>query len=223
MKQLYKFRPKNFLNWVLTAALLFTLTWKTAAIDISPPFFYSPLTAIADTIRPVSKNDSLSALSINNKDTTKLPGKDSLAVRQKVDTFSLKLSKDSMDAPLKYEAEDSVVVLIQSKKILLYGKTKTEYKDILLTAPRVEVDQQTQIVTAFNQKDSTGEIKEVAEFTSGDSKFTSDTIRYNFKSQIGLTQNTYTEQGEFHVFGEVAKQIDANTTFIKRADRKSVV
>ena len=217
MKQLYKFRPNFFLNWVLTAALLFTLTWKTAAIDICPHFFYSPLTAITDTIPPVSKNDSLSALSFNNKDTTGLPGKDSFAVRQKVDTFSIKLSKDSMDAPLKYEAEDSVVVLIQSKKILLYGKTKTEYKDILLTAPRVEVDQQTQIVTAFNQKDSTGEIKEVAEFTSGDSKFTSDTIRYNFKSQIGLTQNTYTEQGEFHVFGEVAKKIDENTTFIKRA------
>ncbi|MEO7393927.1 MAG: putative LPS assembly protein LptD [Chitinophagaceae bacterium] len=217
MKQLYKFRPKIFLNWILTATLLFTLTWKTAAIDIGPSIFYSPLTAATDTIKPRVNKDSILSPILNQPDTTRLPDRDSIIIKQTIDTFSLKLSKDSMDAPLKYEAEDSVVVLIQSKKILLYGKTKTEFKDITLTAPKVEVDQQTQIVTAVNIKDSTGEVKEIAEFVSGDNNFTSDTIRYNFKTQVGLTQNTYTEQGEFHVFGEVAKKIDANTTFIKRA------
>ena len=217
MKQLYKFRPKTFLNWVLTAALLFTLTWKTAAIDISPIFFYSPLTTAADTIRPLLKKDNIPSSPFNDKDTIKLPGKDSFIVKQKLDTFSFKISKDSLDAPLKYEAEDSVVVLIQSKKIMLYGKTKTEYKDIILTAPKVEVDQQTQVVTAVNSTDSTGEVKELAEFKSGENNFTSDTIRYNFKSQVGLTQNTFTEQGEFHVHGDVAKQINSTTTFIKRA------
>jgi LPS-assembly protein len=218
MKQLYKFRPKSFSKLILTVSLLLTLTWNTAAADISFTIFYSPLTASADTtIKPVIKKDSISQTSLTVADTIKLPGSDSVITRQRTDTFSLKISKDSLDAPLKYEAEDSVVVLIQDKKILLYGKTKTEYKDILLTAPKVEVDQQTQVVTAVNLKDSTGEIKELAEFISGENKFTSDTIRYNFKNQIGVTQNTYTEQGEFHVFGEVAKQTDANTTFIKRA------
>jgi len=38
----------------------------------------------------------------------------------------------------------------------LYGKTTTDYKDITLAAPKVELDQQTQIVTAFNKKDSNG-------------------------------------------------------------------
>ncbi len=216
MKQLYKFRPKIFLNLILTASLLFTLTWKTAANDIKHNFFYSPLTTIADTvINPVVKKDSLPIITTANPaDTIKLPGD---TIKQRIDTFSLKLSKDSLDAPLKYSADDSVVVLIQDKKILLYGKTKTEYKDIILTAPKVVVDQQTQIVTAVNRKDSTGEVKELAEFTSGDSKFTSDTIRYNFKTQVGLTQNTFTEQGEFHVHGEVAKKVDENVTYIKRA------
>ena len=73
-----------------------------------------------------------------------------------------------MEAPLKYEAEDSVVVLVKEKKILLYGKTKTEYKDITLTAPKVELDQQTQIVTAYNKKDSTGEVIENAHFKRWD-------------------------------------------------------
>jgi LPS-assembly protein len=218
MKQLYKFRPKLFLNQLFTASLLFTLTWNAAASDIRETFFYRPLTISAvigaDTI-PLTKKDSLSLKTV--ADTIKLPGNDSVTIKQRIDTFSLKISKDSMDAPLKYEAEDSVVVLIQDKKILLYGKTKTEYKDIVLTAPKVEMDQQTQVVTAVNYKDSTGEVKELAEFKSGDNQFTSDTIRYNFKSQVGITTNTYSEQGEFHVFGEVAKQVNTNTTFIKRA------
>ena len=44
-----------------------------------------------------------------------------------------------------------------------------------------------------------------------------DTIRYNFKTQIGITKNTYTQQGEFLVIGDVAKKVNENTTFIKRA------
>jgi len=221
MKQLYKFRPIYFFNGILTAAMLCTLTWKTKAAGIPIPDFRSPLTipiAIGtDTTKPLIKNDSARSLIIAVTDTTKLPGKDSLPNKQKVDTFSLKISKDSLEAPLKYAAEDSVVVLVQDKKILLYGKTKTDYKDITLTAPKVEVDQQTQILTAVNSRDSTGAVTEPAHFKSGNDEFTSDTIRYNFKTQVGLTRNTYTQSGEMYFIGTLAKKVDANTTFIKEA------
>ena len=122
-----------------------------------------------------------------------------------------------MDAPLVYQAEDSAVVMIKDRRIILYGKTKTTYKEVELTAPKVEMDQQSQIVTAFNKKDSTGAILEYATFKDGASEFTSDTIRYNFKSQMGLTQNTFTQEGEINVHGELAKKVSENTTFIKRA------
>jgi LPS-assembly protein len=199
------------------AAMLCTLTWKTSARYIYLPHFRSPLTVSTDTTKPLLKTESIKRLINTGNDTTKLPGKDSSIIKEKVDTFSLKISKDSLDAPLKYAAQDSAVVLVQDKKILLYGKTKTDYKDITLTAPKVEVDQQTQIVTAVNRKDSSGEVLETAHFKSGESEFTSDTIRYNFKSQIGLTKNTYTEEGEFLVIGDVAKKVSENVTFIKRA------
>jgi len=217
MKQLYKFRPNYFFYGILTAVIFCTLTWKTAANGVPDRFFYSLLTETSDTTKPGTKNDSLTAAKVALADTTKLPGSDSLLLKQKVDTFSLKTSKDSLDAPLKYEAADSAVVMIQAKKIFLYGKTKTEYKDITLTAPKVEVDQEKQMVTAVNSKDSTGEVIETAHFKSGESEFTSDTIQYNFKSQIGLTKNTYTIQGEILVIGEVAKKVNENTTFIKKA------
>ena len=221
MKQLYKFRPNYFFFGILTAAMLCTLTWKTAAYGSPAAEFYSlltiPVTIGIDTTKPLPKTDSIKHTIEIIEDTSRLPGKDSFVTKNKTDTFSLRLSKDSLDAPLKYTAEDSAVVLVKDKKIILYGKTKTEYKDITLTAPKVEVDQQTQIVTAVNSKDSTGAIIETAHFKSGDNEFTSDTIRYNFKSQVGLTKNTYTQQGEFLVIGKVAKKVNENTTFIKEA------
>ncbi len=194
-----------------------TITWKTTANAASIPEFCTTLTDIADTTKPLLKPDSVIKKIERIQDTTKLPGTDSALSVQKIDTFSLKISKDSLDAPLKYEAADSAVILVQDKKVLLYGKTKTEYKDITLTAPQVVVDQQTQIITAVNAKDSSGVVIETAHFKSGDNEFTSDTIRYNFKTQIGLTKNTYTQQGEFLVIGDQAKKVNENTTFIKRA------
>jgi len=220
MKQLYKFRPNYFFYGLLTAAMLCTLTWKTTANSVLHPDFRLPLTfpsrLEADTIRPLVPKDSAARLSAVAADTIKLPVTDTNR-REKVDTFQLKLSKDSLDAPLKYAAEDSAVVLIRDKKIILYGKTKTEYKDITLTAPQVEVDQQTEIVTAVNKRDSTGAVIETAHFKSGDSEFTSDTIRYNFKTQVGLTRNTFTMQGEFLVIAQQAKKVNENTTFAKGA------
>src|SRR3569832_439035 len=130
MKQLYKFRPKCFFYGVLVAAMLCTVTWKTAASGIHSPDFRSPLTVDQrDTIPPLVKTDTSVNKSLRFADTLKLTGRDT-TVKPKTDTFSLKFSKDSLEAPLKYAAEDSAVVLIKAKKIILYGKTKTEYKDI---------------------------------------------------------------------------------------------
>ena len=102
------------------AVILSTLTWKTSARYIHSANFLSPLTIARDTTKPTLKTDSTRTVINAFVDTTKLPLKDSSVVKEKVDTFSLKISKDSLDAPLKYAAEDSAVILIQDKKILLY-------------------------------------------------------------------------------------------------------
>jgi LPS-assembly protein len=218
MKQPYKFRPITIFPGILTAAILSILTWNSADAGIPVTDFRSSLTTFqADTTKPPVRKDTVRIDSANQPrliaDTTRLPGRDTV----RVDTFTLKLSRDSLDAPVKYSAEDSAVVLIKERKILLYGKTRTEYKDITLTAPRVELDQKTQIITAYNRKDSLGVVVETAHFKSGDNEFTSDTIRYNFKTQIGQTKNTYTQEGEFLVIADVAKKVNENTTFIKKA------
>jgi hypothetical protein len=171
----YKFKPNCCFLTVLTVLLIYTQTCITEAHASSTRFFRSSLTVHQDTV-PAGQ-----------------PMRDSLKVT--VDTFRLKRSADTLEAPLKYEAADSAVILIKGKKVILHGKTKTTYTDILLTAPTLEVDQRTQIVTAVRSLDSAGTTKEPAFFKTGDSEMTNDTIRYNFKTQVGLTKKTYTQQG----------------------------
>lgn len=171
-------------------------------------------------ITPFAANASgtfRSFLTYQQKDTIPVRTQQRDSSVQQVDTFRLKRSADTLDAPLRYEAEDSAVVIVRDKKVLLYGKTKTTYTDMVLTAPRVEVDQRTQIVTAVRSVDSTGNTLDAAFFKTGDSEMTNDTIRYNFKTQVGLTKKTYTQQGEILVIGEQAKKVNANTTFIRSA------
>ncbi len=215
MNQLRKFRLKYLLTGVLTAVIFCTLTWKTTASNLPSGIFFSTLTFHNDTTKPIIQNEGLKKNRSIQKDSIRMNKGDTSKPVERVDTFSLKISKDSLDAPVKYEAQDSAVVLIQEKKILLYGKTKTEYKDITLTAPKVLLDQQTQILTAYNRLDSAGEVAERAHFKQGESEFQSDTIRFNFKTQKGLTKNTYTQSGGMFVQAEFAKKINQNTMFAK--------
>ena len=227
MKGLRKFRLKYLLTGILTAFLFFTQTWKSAGSCLSGTNFYSTLTSRADTIKPGLKNDSiLKSRIINPQDTSSrsrvftnssqnnFQKIDSNVNTIKIDTFVIKYSKDTLDAPVFYEAEDSAVILVNEKKVILYGKTKTNYKDIELTAPRTLLDQETQILTAVNKKDSIGVTIERAHFTQAENSFQSDTIRYNFKTQKGLTKNTYTMQGEFNLQGDQMKKI-GNTIYAK--------
>lgn len=214
MRLLRKFSLKYILIAAFTAAIFLIVTIETAGQPNATKRFDTPLTKAADTIKPVTKavpSIVADTIPINAADKIKFPGADS--TRPKIDTFSLKLSKDSLEGPVHYYADDSAVVKINSKKILLYGKTKTDYEDVSLTAPQVEIDQQTQLMTAFNKRDSAGMVTEEAKFEQGEQSFTSDTIVYNFKTQKGLTQNTITQSGEMFIHMRKAKKIDNAVTY----------
>ncbi|WP_460567794.1 putative LPS assembly protein LptD [Flaviaesturariibacter terrae] len=189
------------------------LTWALNANGIPGPRINSILTA--DTTKPGSDSSKgrRPDSSRLRQDTT-VPG-DSGRLRQRTDTFSYKLSKDSLDGPVHYEAEDSAVILVPEKRIVLYGKTHTTYRDVVLDAPKVELDQKTNILVATGTKDSLGDVVERARMQESDNKFQSDTIRYNFKSQKGLLTNTITQQNEMFIHADVSKKVDANTVFIK--------
>jgi LPS-assembly protein len=207
MTGLHKFSLKKFCFTLVSIAFCIVITWKSEARYITRPEIYSTLTT--DTI-PVTRKDSIIP---KVKDSTNIL--DTLSPIQRVDTFPLKLSKDTLDATVDYEASDSGVFLVKDKKFILYGKTKTNYKDVKLSAPKVELNQETNVMTAFDAKDSAGNITERAQFQQGDQGFQSDTIRFNFKTQRGVTTNTYTKQQEMFVQAQLFKKVNANTTFAK--------
>src|SRR5689334_4506660 len=139
MAQLHKFRPKYFCFVIAAIAFSIAITCKTQARGLSAAEIYSTLTS--DTI-PVRKNNLRDSLTRNDSlvitDTLRdsLKTTDTIPPSPKIDTFSIRMSKDTLDAPVEYEAEDSAVLLVKEKMFILYGKTKTTYKDVTLTAPR---------------------------------------------------------------------------------------
>ncbi len=189
-----KFSLKYLLFLILSSGGILILTFPKTAHSALHKFTFQ--VAKLDTTVPKSLID-----------TTK---------KIKVDTMALKISKDSINAPVDYKAEDSMVLDIDTKKIFLYGKTEVKFEDIVLNAPKIEFDQQTQYVLAKMGRDSTGLVSGMAKLKQGETVTVSDSLSFNFKSQKGLTYSSFFQQDEFFNFAEKVKKIDQETFFAAR-------
>lgn len=207
------------------ALLLLSITPNCVASGFHYEGFHSFLTS--DTI-PVKNEQAIKILkSDSNQIKKNIVDKnnainDSLAgvvkadtnIITKTDTFSFRTSKDALEAPVVYHADDSMVMDIPSKKIILYGKqTKVTYIDNVLTSPRIEFDQGTSLISAYFIKDSLGNVIAYPEFNQADFKTKSDSIKFNMKTGKGLTKGTYTQQGELFVYGEKIKKVNADVFY----------
>src|SRR5687768_14727954 len=99
MTRLHKFSLKNFCFTYVIIGFCLIITGEASAEGLQQQ--PARINLIKDTIpvRP-AKTDSLAVDSLRILDT--IPG-------TRVDTFSLKMSKDTLDAPINYEAVDSAV------------------------------------------------------------------------------------------------------------------
>lgn len=220
MNQLYKGKAKNILAW-LSALLLLVFAVYTSTAGIKGFYFHISLTS--DTIPPKKKplqNPLLSKeKTINTVNQPLLGNKYSdTTIKPFTDTIQFKSSKDSLDGPVTYHADDSMVFDVPGKKLLLYGKVSTvKYLDNELTSPFIEYDQSSNLVKAFLKKDSSGNVVAYPTFNQGDFKTKSDSISFNMKSGRGLTKGTYTQQGEMYVYGEKIKKVDKDVFYASRA------
>lgn len=135
---------------------------------------------------------------------------------QVTDTFNVKLSKDSLAAPVTYAAEDSGVLIIPTKEFILYGKANAKYTDVEVTASTIQLNQEKQVLTAYGSTDTTGNPLNKPKLVQGDIQSTSDTILYNTRTQKGLTKSTYLQQGEMYVYANTIKKVNDNTVFALR-------
>lgn len=225
---MHKFKRIYCVVLLLTATLSIVVCKRMSAVNISLEngTEIAALFTINDTIPKAnvlgSAKDTTPAIDTTNQKNN-IPSKDSLpgldtnitdsSRRGRIDTFTLKISKDAIDAPIKYHAADSAVGMIQDKTIELYGSAKTEYQNNSLEAPYMRLNQATGIVSAKSKVDSLGEISEYVKMNDGQSEYQSDSLDYNFKTQRGLIRGTVTQQGEMFLHSEVAKKIDSNTVY----------
>jgi LPS-assembly protein len=126
----------------------------------------------------------------------------------KTDTLDLSISKDSLDAPITYEASDSGVLDIPGKKFLLYGKANTKYQTLDLSASIIELDNAANVAKAYFTKDSTGLVIDRPKLKDADMESEADSLFYNFKTQKGLSKSSYTKQGELFVHADRIKKFN---------------
>ncbi|HMT95226.1 MAG TPA: putative LPS assembly protein LptD [Ferruginibacter sp.] len=206
MRYCYKVKVKNKLTGLRGLLFLLVLTQSSTLYAENANDFHSCLTYALQQEPRILQQDT----TIKNKKNNK-PDSGMLA---SVDTFNFKMSKDSLTAPVVYHADDSMVMDVPGKKLLLYGKTSSvKYTDMQLSAPLIAYDQKTSLVKAHLTKDSLGTVVSFPAFVQGDSKMVSDTIVFNMKTGKGLTKGTYTQQGEMYVYGEKIKRVDENVFY----------
>ena len=200
MSNWYKLNVKNFTAIVALLALcVFTLQIKASSTKNEKNDHF--LTSFLDTVPSKNKVDSNIA---KPKDT----------IVATIDT--LKISKDSIDAPVKYSAEDSGVLIITTKEFILYGKAAVQYKDVDMEAATIQYNQDKQTLKAKGSSDTSANSLNKTKMKQGDMNTLSDSVAYNLKTQKGITYNTYYQEGELFVNANRLKKTDSNVVYAYR-------
>jgi len=201
---LYFFRPNIFLTFCILFIFnsLFSQTDTVSAINV--PSFSSN-----DSI--FSSNDSL--FSANETINLATAVMDSLAgdslLRKK------RMSPDALQGSIKYISQDSIIINMRNKKILLFEDAKAYYEDIELRAAFMEFGLESNELYASGMADSCGHIHGPPVFKQGSSEYCSQEIRYNFKSEKAKVTKVITNEGDGYIHGHYVKHVDEKVSYIK--------
>ncbi len=124
-----------------------------------------------------------------------------------------------IDAPVNYQADDSLVYDAHSKVAHLYGNSNVKYQNMDLTSDRISLDIDKSNVKAMGTQDSTADdgVKGKPVFKMGSDTYDTDTIKFNFKSKKALINNVYTEQQDGFLRGMKSKRDSTGTIYLQHA------
>lgn len=140
-----------------------------------------------------------------------LRNKNNFTTINTIDSF--KISKDSLDAPVKFAASDSGVFIISTKEFFLYGKSQVQQKEMILDAGVIKYDGSNQTIVAFGSVDTTNNPLNKTKMQDGTNTTFSDTIAFNLKSQKGRTVNSFYNEGEIFVNAQILKKVDKDVFY----------
>ncbi len=126
---------------------------------------------------------------------------------QLAEADSVKQKAPLIDAPIVYNAEDSMIVSLDGQNVFLYNNAKVTYQNIELTAYYIELDLETKEIYAEGIPDSTGTMIQKPVFKQGSEEYESETMRYNFETEKAFITKVVSKQGEGFIHSDRTKKI----------------
>ena len=225
---------KKTVIFILLSAFIFVMA------EPGMPFFKSSgnkgvLTdsaALADTLLllsdTVAGGDTLAGDSAkqtntsNEPDTTKMDSLE-LAIYKhnkhiddsvRLDSINRKKS-NSIDAPVTFSSDDSLVYDATAKRAFLYGNSNVKYQNMDLKSDRVQMSLDSNLVHATGKADTTGKLIGKPVFVMGKDTYESDTISFNFKTKKGFINSVYTAQEDGFLTSEKSKRDSSGVLYLQ--------
>ena len=152
----------------------------------------------------------LAVLGQNTEQPPVAPQDTTLAVQ---DSVTLVAPQGDIETTIKYSARDSMQFEVESQIVHLYGDAKINYGTMSIEAAYIEINYDTNLLTATTLTDSTGKEVGVPVFTDAGQTYAAKNIAYNYKTRRGRISEVVTQQGEGYIHAEVVKRNEKNEFF----------
>lgn len=129
---------------------------------------------------------------------------DSVAAAE--DSIRKSQKKSALDAPVMYEAKDSMTFFMSNKNAYLYGDANVKYQQIDLTSENITMNMDSSIVHAIGALDSLGNKFGEPVFKDGGDEYKMKALSYNFKTKKGFINDIYTAQEDGFLTSEESKK-----------------
>ncbi len=184
------------------------------------------LLPVAGMMAQTPVSDTLPLPLSSQPDSAKLVLTDSLpapADSLVADVRQFSLSKDSLDAPVEYDARDSMIYDIAGQKVHLFGNASVKYQTITLEAAHIIFDWSTNIVTAGGLPDSTGNMAGFPKFTEAENEFNAKRMEYNFRTRKGFIYEVTSQQDDIVVHAARSKFVGTADTKDTTQQRRDII
>jgi lipopolysaccharide assembly outer membrane protein LptD (OstA) len=152
-------------------------------------------------------------------DSLALPSSDSLVVDSPARRDSLTLDSLRRHAPfqepVKYVAEDSIVLNLTTKTLRLYHQAQINYQTTELKAARSVIEFEKNLMHAEGVEDSAGVLQGTPVFVEKGETYFAERISYNYKSRKGRIDYANTNQNGDIVHGETIFRNPDETYYIR--------
>lgn len=140
------------------------------------------------------------------------------AVTDTLAADSAKKRSSGLDAPVEYEAADSLVYEGESGLAFLYGSARVNYQDMQLDAAKISMDMDSNMVRAEGRRDTAGKVSGEPVYKQGTDTYNSEQMSFNFKSKRGYISNVKTKQGDGYLQSERSKRTKDGTLYLEHAN-----